>query len=308
MINRVLIRQKVVQMVYAYYQGDGKDLRVAEKEFNISLEKAYELYNFLLLLIPAVTDFGRKKIELSKTKYLPTEEERNPNMRFVSNRFAAQLSENKTLNTYSTNNAVNWSLNDDFLKLFYDKITKEEFYKEYMEAKESTYDSDKDLWRKIFKRIIPSDNDLAELLEEKSIFWNDDLEIVSTFVVKTIKRFQVENGADEKILPMYNSPEDKVFANRLFINAIVNEKEYRQYIDEAIKNWDLDRLAVIDLLIIQVAMAELIAIEDIPVKVTLNEYIEIAKYYSSPKSKNFVNGILDHIVTKLRNDNKLFKS
>lgn len=308
MINRVLIRIKAVQMMYAYYQSGNKDLVKAEKEFFFSLEKAYELYHYLLQLILAVTQYGQQRIDTARNKYLPSDEERNPNTRFIDNRFAAQLAENKALNHYINNSGMSWVNNDTFVKSVFDQLVTQDFYLEYMQAPEVTYEDDKELWRKVFKRMLLVSEDLCEVLEEQSIYWNDDLEIVITFVMKTIKRFDASKGVDMELLPMYKDDSDREYASTLFRGAILHGDQYRALIEEATKNWELERLALMDLYILQMALAEILEVEGVPVNVSLNEYIDIAKVYSTQKSGTFVNGILDQVVTTLREQNKLFKA
>src|SRR5574344_3109709 len=233
MFNRVLIRIKAVQMMYAYYQSGNKDLVKAEKEFFFSLEKAYELYHYLLQLILAVTQYGQQRIDTARNKYLPSDEERNPNTRFIDNRFAAQLAENKALNHYINNSGMSWVNNDTFVKSVFDQLVTQDFYLEYMQAPEVTYEEDKELWRKVFKRMLLFSEDLCEVLEEQSIYWNDDLEIVITFVMKTIKRFDASKGVDMELLPMYKDDSDRNYASTLFRGAILHGDQYRALIEEA---------------------------------------------------------------------------
>ena len=308
MINRALLRIKVVQMVYAYYQSDSKDLAKAEKEFFHSIEKAVDLYHYLLQLILAETDYAYQRLDAARNKYIPTEEEKNPNTRFVDNAFVAQLSKNQALKNYQKNAKLSWSNNEIFVKNCYETILSSDFYNEYMAAPETSYEADQELWRKIFKFILQRSEELTEVLEEQNIYWNDDLDIIITFVMKTIKRFKPENGANQELLPTFKDDEDRKFASDLFCATIRNREKYRILIDEAVKNWEIDRLALMDLLILQVALAEIMEIDGIPVNVSLNEYIDIAKSYSTQKSGTFVNGTLDHMVTELRKENKLFKS
>lgn len=308
MINRALIRIKVVQMVYAYYMSDSKDLAKAEKEFFHSIEKAADLYHYLLQLINAETHYASLRIDSARNKYLPSEEEKNPNTRFIDNAFANQLAKNKALNTYLNNTKMSWVNNEAFLKSLYENLQTSDFYLEYMNAPEVSYEADQELWRKIFKALLQKNEDLPELLEEQSIYWNDDLDIILTFVMKTIKRFSPTNGANQELLPMFKDETDRTFASNLFCAAIRNRDKYRALIDDAVRNWELERLAVMDLLILQVALAEIMEIDGIPVNVSLNEYIDIAKVYSTQKSGLFVNGTLDHIVTELRKENRLFKA
>lgn len=308
MINRVLIRIKVVQMVYAYYQSETKDLPKAEKEFFHSIEKACDLYHYLLQLILALTDYASKRIESGRNKYIPSEEEKNPNCRFIENSFVSQLAQNTSLKSYLNNTKMSWTNYEPFLKSTYEAILSSDFYIEYMNAPEVSYQTDQELWRKIFKIVLQRNEELAEVLEEQSIYWNDDLDTIITFVMKTIKRFKPEAGTNQALLPMFKDEDDRKFASNLFCLTIRKREIYRSLIDEAVKNWDIERLATMDLLILQVALAEIMDIEGIPVNVSLNEYIDIAKTYSNPKSGMFINGTLDHIVTELRKENKLFKA
>jgi N utilization substance protein B len=308
MINRVLIRIKVVQMVYAYYQSDSKDLGKAEKEFFHSIEKACDLYHYLLQLILAITNYANQRIDTARNKYLPTEEEKNPNCRFIDNAFVAQLAGNKKLESYLNNTKMSWVNHDAFVKSTYEAIVASDFYAEYMSAEETSYEADQEIWRKIFRFVLQKSEDLSDVLEEQSIYWNDDLDIIITFVMKTIKRFKPENGTEQPLLPMFKDDTDRAFASELFCLSIRNRDRYRALIDEAIKNWEIERLALMDLIILQVALAEIMEIEGIPVNVSLNEYIDIAKTYSTQKSGTFVNGTLDNIVSNLRRENKLFKA
>lgn len=308
MINRVLIRLKIVQIVYAYYQNGGKNLDTAEKELFFSLSKAYDLYNYLLLLMVEVTKQANKRLNAAKNKLIPTKEELFPNMKFVENRFIAQLEVNKQLLEFANNQKKTWENETDFVKTLCDKILESDIYKEYMASKTSSYEEDRELWRKLYKTIIFNNTDLDQILEDQSLYWNDDKEIVDTFVLKTIKRFEEKNGAKQELLPEFKDEEDQDFARRLFRRAILNSDYYRHLISENTKNWDLDRVAFMDVIIMQIALAEILSFPNIPVSVSLNEYVEIAKLYSTPKSGGFINGTLDGIVNSLKKENKLTKN
>lgn len=304
MINRVLIRLKVVQIVYAYYKNSGKSLKAAEDEVFFSLSKAYDLYNYLLLLIPGVTHYAADRISFLSMKIRPTESDMNPNLKFVNNRFVAQLENNAQLARFAEKSKLNWVDNSDFLRRLLDAIESSEIYKEYMASGQSSYEEDKELWRKLYKNFIFENEELDSLLEEQSLYWNDDKSIVDTFVLKTIKRFAED---DDALLPEYKDTADMEFARKLFRSAIVNAEEYRRMMGENSKNWDMSRLAFMDVVVMQVALAELTSFDDIPVSVTLNEYVEIAKYYSTVKSGSFVNGLLDTITKRMRQEGKISK-
>ena len=308
MINRVLIRLKIVQIVYAYYQNGGKNLDTAEKELFFSLSKAYDLYNYLLLLMVEVTKQANKRLNAAKNKLVPTKEELFPNTKFVENRFIAQLEVNKQLLEFSNNQKKTWENEADFVKTLCDKILESDIYKEYMASETSSYEEDRELWRKLYKNIIFNNIELDQVLEDQSLYWNDDKEIVDTFVLKTIKRFDEKNGAKQELLPEFKDEEDQGFARRLFRRTILNADYYRHLISENTKNWDLDRVAFMDVVIMQIALAEILSFPNIPVSVSLNEYVEIAKLYSTPKSGGFINGTLDGIVNSLKKENKLTKN
>ena len=308
MINRVLIRLKIVQIVYAYYQNGGKNLDTAEKELFFSLSTAYDLYNYLLLLLVEVTKQANKRLNAAKNKLVPTKEELFPNTKFVENRFIAQLEVNKQLLEFSNNQKKTWENEADFVKTLCDKILESDIYKEYMASETSSYEEDRELWRKLYKNIIFNNIELDQVLEDQSLYWNDDKEIVDTFVLKTIKRFDEKNGAKQELLPEFKDEEDQDFARRLFRRTILNADYYRHLISENTKNWDLDRVAFMDVVIMQIALAEILSFPNIPVSVSLNEYVEIAKLYSTPKSGGFINGTLDGIVNSLKKENKLTKN
>ena len=308
MINRVLIRLKIVQIVYAFYQNGGKNLDTAEKELFFSLSKAYDMYNYLLLLMVEITKQAERKQSAAKSKLLPTAEELYPNTKFVDNRFIAQLEVNKQLLEFSETQKKTWENESEFVKSLCEKIMDTDIYKEYMASETSSYEEDRELWRKLYKRMIFNNDELDQVLEDQSLYWNDDKEIVDTFVLKTIKRFDEQNGANQELLPEFKDEEDQDFARRLFRRTILNADYYRHLISENTRNWDLDRVAFMDVIIMQIALAEILSFPNIPVSVSLNEYLEIAKLYSTPKSGSFINGTLDGIVNQLKKENKLTKN
>ena len=307
MINRVLIRLKVIQVVYAYYQNEGKNLEAAEKELFYSMSKAYDLYKYLLLLMIEVTQFADRRIDNRRNKLRPTEEDLNPNTRFIDNAFMAQLMQNAQLEEFRANQKRTWDDEGDFVKHLFERIEETKAYQEYMAKETLTYEDDRELWRKLYRSTIAQNDEIDEILEEQSLYWNDDKAIVDTFVLKTIKRFEPENGAEQELMPEYKDDEDKEFARKLLRTAITGADAYRKLMENNAKNWDMERFAFMDILIMQVALAEIFAFPSIPVSVSLNEYVEIAKMYSTPKSGSFINGMLDSIVSQLKSENKLNK-
>lgn len=307
MINRALIRLKIIQLVYAFYQNGNKNIDTAEKELLFSLSKAYDLYMYLLSLMVAIKNYAVKRIDNSKNKHIQTEEDKNPNTRFVDNIFIAQLEENTQLNAFNADQKRTWENENNFVKGLFEKISDSDIYKEYMLNHNPTYFSDREFWRKLYKNFIFHNEDIDQILEDQSLYWNDDKEIVDTFIIKTIKRFDQKKGADQTLLSEYNDIEDREFALHLFRSTIMNGDEYRRIINENTQNWDLKRFAFMDIVIMQCALAEIINFPNIPISVTLNEYIEIAKYYSTPKSTNFINGTLDPIIKKLQKEGRINK-
>lgn len=307
MINRILIRIKVLQIIYSYYQNGNKDLKTAEKELLFSLQKSYDLYHYFLLLLIEVTNLQDRILDSRKHKYMPTEEELNPNTKFIDNKFIAQLKTNLALKNTVAENGLSWSNDADFVRSILDLIIESDIYQEYINSEEDSYEADKEFWRQVFKKLICTNEMVEDYLEDKSIYWNDDIEIVQTFTIKTIKKFDEQNGVNQVLLPMFKDDEDRDFAITLFRQTLLNGVKYRERISSHMKNWEAERIANMDLIIMQVALAEISSFPSIPINVTLNEYIDIAKYYSTPKSGTFINGILDSIVSELKKENLLFK-
>ena len=305
MVNRILIRIKIVQIVYSHLLNKDKDINTSEKELFFSLEKAYELYHYLLILMIELTNAQSKRIENARFKYTATAAEKNPDTRLVNNRFIAQLRENRMLNEYINRQSLSWVNEPDFIRIMLDRILASDFYKAYITSEEDSYAVDQDFWKKVFKHIIVEDEDLSEILEAKSLYWNDDLETISTFVLKTIKRFDESKGAKQELLPMFKDDEDIEFAKTLFRQTLMNVEANKKLIDQHTKNWEIDRVAFMDIVIMLVAIAEIKSFPSIPVRVTLNEYIEIAKSYSTVKSGHFINGILDAVISQLKKDGVL---
>lgn len=307
MINRILLRIKVVQVLYAFYHSDNRDKAIAENELRHSLQKAYDLYFYLLALMVELTRFAEQKIDAARNKYLPTDKEKNPQMRFVENLFVKQLSENEQLNEYLKKRKLSWVNYQDALKRMYQEITESDFFADYMSVDEHSYDADKSLWKKIFKMEMSDGSPLLATLEDENAYWLSDVDIIGSFVFKTIKMFKQENGSAQELLPMYKDPADLAFALKLFHTTIDRNEEFGKMIDEHVKNWEIDRIAFMDTLIMKTAIAELLSFPTIPTNVTLNEYIEIAKMFSTPRSSLFINGVLDQIAAYLKADNQLEK-
>jgi N utilization substance protein B len=307
MINRDIIRRKAVQLTYAYFQNGYHNIENAEKEFLFSLSKAYHLYNTLLLLVVAVTKMARKRYDVAAAR-ADREGQERPSDRFAFNKFATQLEENTMLRTFVEEQRDVWDDKVEFVKNLFLRIEESEMYQEFMASDDDSYDAHRELWRKIYKYFVEDNEDLSALLEEESLYWNDDKEIVDSFVLKTIKRFDEKNGKNQELLPEYTDVEDREYARRLFRAAIMNSDQYQRYMTEASRNWDFSRLAYMDVVIMQLAIAEMLTFPAIPVSVTLNEYVELAKEYSTGRSAGYINGMLDTIARHLINTNKMHKT
>ena len=306
MINRELIRVKIVQLTYAYYQNGDGNIDKAEKELLFSLSKAYDLYNYLLELIVAITNEERHRVAIAKQR-AEREGTEAPSEKFINNKFVLQLEGNKQLTSFLEDKKLTWDNDIEAVRKLCDQIEQSAFYKDYIASDDDSYDADRELWRKIYRTLIQENTDLDAVLEDKSLYWNDDKEIVDTFVIKTIKRFDPANGADQEMLPEYKDEEDRDFAVKLFRATILNADTYQHYMSDASRNWDFSRLAYMDVIIMQIAIAEMINFPNIPVNVTINEYVELAQLYSTPKSGRFINGMLDSIARYLNDTGKIFK-
>ncbi len=307
MINRELIRIKIVQLTYAYYQNGNRNMDNAEKELLFSLAKAYDLYNYLLALIVSVTQEERHRVEIAANR-ANREGTEAPSNRFVNNKFAVQLEENKQLNLFMESQKRRWEDDMEAVRKLCDQIEQSTIYQEYMASDDDSYEADREVWRKIYRTLIQENPDLDAVLEEKSLYWNDDKEVVDTFVIKTIKRFDPANGADQELLPEYRDEEDRDFALKLFRSTILNADDYQRYMSESSRNWDFSRLAYMDVVIMQIAIAEMLTFPNIPVTVTINEYVDLAKLYSTPRSGGYINGMLDTIARHLIQTGKMMKT
>lgn len=306
MINRELIRIKIVQLTYAYYQNGNHNMDNAEKELLFSLSKAYDLYNCLLSLVVSVSKEARLHydVDVSRAKREGLE---MPSGKFANNRFALQLEENKQLSGYIETQKQTWDDSKEFVRNLLAQIEQSQIYIDYMASEEDSYEADRELWRKLYKTFIMDNDNLDAILEERSLYWNDDKEIVDTFVLKTIKRFDPVKKANQELLPEYKDSEDKDFAVKLFRTAILNADQYQRYMSETSRNWDFSRLAYMDVVIMQIAIAEMLNFPNIPVSVTINEYVDLAKLYSTPKSGSYINGMLDAIAHYLIESGKMMK-
>lgn len=307
MISRRLLRIKVLHILYAYFKTDDPSINKFEKELFHSIEKTYELYFYFLLLSTELQKLEDDRITLGKNKRIPTEEDLNPNTKFLNNRVINQINVNSQLLRYINEKGVGWANNPEFVKKLYKLITSNQYFHLYMESEQDSYEWDKKVLVKIYSEDILNHEPLYQLLEEESIYWNDDVDFVISMIIKTLKGFRASDNEDARLMPMFKNEEDRDFVKNLYRKAILKSDDNLKLISEYTKNWDVDRIAFMDILLMQTALAEITEFPSIPVKVTLNEYIEISKFYSTNKSSTFINGILDKIVNKLRRENKIQK-
>ena len=235
MINRELIRIKIVQLTYAYYQNGNKLMDSAEKELLFSLSKAYDLYNYLLELIVAVTQEERRRVEVA-TQRAVREGGEMPSQKFAYNKFAVQLEENRQLLDFAETQKQSWADSLEFVRSLCNQIEQSQTYADYMADTDDSYEADRELWRKLYRQLIQENENLDQLLEEQSLYWNDDKEVVDTFVLKTIKRFDPKNKSKQDLLPEYKDQEDKDFAMKLFRATILNADQYQRYMSETSRN------------------------------------------------------------------------
>jgi len=302
MLNRRHLRIKVLQVLYAYFQSNENDFKVVEKELMNSIERIYDIYLYLLLAFEELKDVEEQKNAESKLK------SRDTNDRFVQNKTIALITESSELREAAENNRVNW-IGDEHREMFkkvMQQIRESELFFNYMQADSDTFEEDKNFAVALFKAEIANSSLIYNFFEEKSIHWMDDIDLACGIALKTIK--QVTEGKAITIHPLFKDPEDEIpFVKTLLRKTIANDQENVLLIDELTKNWELDRIAKMDIILMKMAITELQEFNNIPKKVTLNEYIEISKFYSTPKSSGFINGILDKAIDRLDKEKKIQK-
>ena len=308
MISRRQLRIKTLQTLYAYYTSGQENIEKAEKELIYNIDKAYDLYHYLLMLIIEVADYAEGRIDLARNKLKPTFEDLHPNTRFIDNRLVGLLRDCDQLKRYRDHKKLSWVNYPELIREIYLAILEDAEYKEYMERETVTFSDDKKIIAHICTHIILPDLNLDQALEEQSIYWNDDLEFMISMVLKTIKKLKEDTNAGFSLPPLFKNEEDRDFAVQLFRESIIHRTEYLEYIKKNTNNWDLERIAFMDILIMQMAITEFIGFQSIPTKVTLNEYLDISKSYSTSKSSVFINGVLDKVVADLKSEKKIQKT
>ncbi|WP_373818843.1 transcription antitermination factor NusB [Porphyromonas loveana] len=348
MINRALVRSRVLQQAYVYYHRDDADIQSTEKELQNSLERTYDLYLFHLLLIPELTRLHAEFLESKKKKRLATAEDKNPNLRMAENRLAAKIDSCRPLWIRAEENVLNWRNEEAFLRRLLKKVHASDLFARYMaQDAPDSFEADRQFWIEMMRDIVMPDEELAEVMEAVSVFWDNETqliekietedqpdiedveqsvqqaqaegnyqivpqdnaptEIVKEFVLKTIRHIDAETDPESILIPIYKEKDDASFGVALLHQTIIHDAEYKQIIHDNLINWEVERIADMDMLIMQMAITELLHFPNIPALVTINEYIELSKLFSTPKSGTFVNGLLDAVTKKFREQGKLLK-
>ena len=307
MISRRLLRIKVVKALYAHMKSESDSLQASEKTLVASIDKTYDLYFQMLALVAEVARYAEQRQEAAKQKKLPTFEDLNPNRKFVDNAVVRLIAESDSVNDRLAARKLSWAQYPELIKSLYAQLEQSDYYKKYMTSTESSFREDLAQVNDFYTRELEGSELLEEVLDEQSILWNDDLGFALVMVTRTLSGIR-QSHREVKVLPKFKSDDDLAFAKELFAKTAVNFDTYLQYIEKFTRNWDVERIAFMDNLIMATAVAELVSFQSIPVKVTLDEFIEIAKYYSTPGSGTFINGILDKIVAALTEEGKINKS
>lgn len=314
MLGRRHYRIKVLQALYAWFQGGEPRIEVAERNLFRSIDQVYELYwlqwSFLLELI----HFYRYRTEEAKTKFYPTPEELNPNLKLLENKLIIQLQENHGLSSKISSYRFSWTEEQEMVRKVYQKLKASKDYRQYLESGQNSFEEDQAFLEVLFRKIIARSAEFQFYCEDRNIYWEDDFEVAAMFVIKTIKLLTPGFSSDDDIIALFgkvseeDAADDRRFISGLFQKTIRQSEEWDQLIETRTRNWELERIALTDILLIKMALTELTAFSQIPVKVSLNEYIEISKQFSSRKSKMFINGILDNLVGDLTGAGRIKKT
>lgn len=309
MISRRYLRVKTFQALYAYFQTSDKNVNKAESELFLSLERMYDLYLFFLALPAEIVHRAELRIEESKTKRLPSEEDLDPNQKLIENRVFRLITTNKHLSQKLNERKLSWSPDQDLITKFMNYLRKHDAYVGYMSTRETSFEEDQKFAVTLYKKIIPDFELMLSEIQDKSIFWGfDEIDFVLSMVLKSVKRFNPKSDEFSPLLNLYtDKDEDVKMVKKLFRKTIEDDKENSKIIAEKTKNWDVERIAMIDILLMKMALTELVHFNSVPVKVTLNEYIELSKWFSTPKSKIFINGVLDKLVADFKESGKMKK-
>ena len=303
MLSRRQLRIKVLQSLYSFFQAEKSDLAIAERELFRSIDKVNELYIFLLLFIKELADSDENDAEDLHLKFFPREEELRASRRLFELTFIKSIVENKGFQNQVIQLKLSWQKNPDLIRKVFLEIKKSDLYRTFLKDDKA---SEKDFLLELVKKYMEASEALQNFIEEENIFWSDDYAFAIQLVIRTIRTYY-DNDKLELIALYKDETDDKEFARKLFGQTILNNKEFEQSISERTKNWEVERIALMDILILKMALAELITFPNIPIKVTINEFIDISKEYSTPKSKQFVNGVIDKLAIDYKEQGKIVK-
>ncbi len=307
MLSRRLLRTKAIKALYAHLKSDADNMIASEKTLLASIDKAYDLYFQLLILPVEIARYAAQRQELARRKRLPTPEDLNPNTKFIDNEAIRRLDTSDTVGDYIAARKLGWSRSPELIRTLYNRLIESDYYKSYMASETRSLKEDEQLLERFFAAELQECEALDEVLDEQSILWNDDLGYVLTMVIRTLSAMR-QSHKEVKVLPQFKNDDDLAFARTLFEKTLINYGENLRYIEKFTRNWDVERIVFMDNLIMATAMTELVSFPSIPVKVTLDEYIDISKYYSTPGSSTFINGVLDKIVESLTQEGKIHKT
>ena len=307
MLSRRILRTKVVKAVYAHTQCEDLTPAASEKNLLLSIDRAYDLYFHLLALVPEIAEYAAERIRIGENKKLPTYDDLHPNRKFVENMVVVRLAEDEDLQAELKARKLSWKNHRDLIVALYNALIRQPFYQKYMLAADRSFREDAQLVSDIYMTMLEEFEPLERALEEQSILWNDDLGYLLTMVSRTILSMREHHEAI-KFLPQFKSDEDLDFAKSLLRNSIAGYERISLLLDNSMKNWDIERVALMDQIILIVALTEAENFPSIPVRVTMNEYIDIAKCYSTESSGSFINGLLDRIIARLTDEGKIVKS
>ena len=312
MLYRRHLRIKVLQALYAWYTNDSDDLKQGEKQLTLSINKLYELFIYQLSFLVEVKRFAEKRLEENKNKFYPTEEDLNPSLKFVNNRVINLIENNLDFQRKESAYKINWAEEENMIRTFHKKLGKSDFFRQYMANKSTSLDEDKKFYLKIVDKLLPNDDLLMSFYEERSVYFVDGYDLVLILLIKFFDTIS-DNFTENKKLPGIYKATDQVnnedvdFVKTLFKKTILQDAENTRLLESKTSTWDYDRIPKMDIILLKMAIVELKEMETVPVKVTLNEYIELAKYFSAEKSKTFVNGVLDRLIREFNEEGKINK-
>ncbi len=314
MLSRRHLRIKALQALYGFFVNHDSDIAIAEKNLLRSTERLYELAIYQISFLAEIVKFAQKRIEENKHKFYPTAEDLNPNTKFVNNLFIANLTDNKDYQRRKNAYKINWADQEEMVRKVYNDIRGLEIYQKYMQAEGQRFDTDRNFIAELFRVFIADHDSLNYFYEELSVYWSNDIDIANYLALKIIQNIHRSDDEFHPLPPLYNvdgkedPDEDKRFLITLFRKTILKSKTFEDIIEAKASNWELNRIALMDIILLKMALAELMEFSSIPIKVTINECIELAKSYSTPKSRVFINGVLDKIIVEMKENGAILKS